>query len=259
MTTPPEGGILQHYAGCLYPRKCFPFHEATYATDIVKRYCMTLILSLAQKEMILPMIGFILTPWKFKRRVIALAVGKAAAFSDNILSAVFLKPEYYCRFSKAVRTMTEEFLTQLGVPAEDSLSAAKALATVLEYDDAYRYRIEDVLSEFTFYDFYFRPSASLKKAREIIAKRDHQVGWKFAAFIRIARIALLSSRVRKAMRAALNSVAQKFHHLQMDKADRYHSMLREGYDYGGMTTEQRIAWWIEAHGGNPPDQQEITA
>jgi len=35
--TPEEGGVLSYELGGKYPRKAFPFHEAVYAVDTIKR------------------------------------------------------------------------------------------------------------------------------------------------------------------------------------------------------------------------------
>ena len=60
------GGILIHYEGCKYPKKGWPTQDGTWANNIVKRQTIALATMLKNKGVLLPAVGFMITPWKYR-------------------------------------------------------------------------------------------------------------------------------------------------------------------------------------------------
>lgn len=252
-----EGGVFQKFKGCKYLRKGFPFDEASYACDIVKKYTMNFIGTLAEPELILSYLAFLILPWKMKCRIINRALMRYTKFANSILAPIYLKPDYVGHFSRNIFVLCSQFLIGIGISPVKAQRTAKVLATLLENDDAYRYRIEDILSEVTKEELQFSPMRAFKKIAGIIEVRDKQVAHKFLGMLKLMRFFFLSFHVRKAWKKALENT--NYSMLQMDDADRYHTLLRGGYDYGGLNEDERKKKWWDIHDGDCPPQVEVTA
>ncbi len=242
---PPDGGIFVKYQGCLEMKKGFPFPKATWAMDLVKKYLMNFVMTFNNAGLIPAMLVFALTPWYFKKRIIKNAVKRFCNFGDYAMETIYLKPQYTTATTKQIRLLLSEFWTSLGFKRKDGEQLGRVFSTLIEYDDAYRYRIQDILSTTTEYKLIKRPIREVSKLLRVSTKRDQQVSHKFRWVGTILTVALLSPKIRKAFRAALGAV--NFKDMQMAPCDIYHSMLREGYDYGGLTEQERIDKWIDIH------------
>lgn len=273
VSAPPEGGIFRHHKDCKYPAKGLPFFEAIMAMDLVKKYTMSVVYPLASKDMILPLLAFALIRRKKKLRMGQLILERYAIFANHCFRGVYLKPRYYGRCPKAIRQFVAVFLREIGINEENSVelkelgmkklgnhidlaeNIGKVVASFIEYDDAYRYRLEDALSEFTKEEIYKNPRKAMKKFAQIFRERDKQVGFKFISFAKLFGLAFLFPSIKRAFRKALDSI--DFADLQLDDADRYYCHLRTGYNFFGLTDQERIDKWYEIHDGNIPDQIEI--
>lgn len=250
-----DKGIMLHFHGCLHPRKGFPFPEATYAMDTVKAYTMSLVMSIARKEMILPAMGFFILPWKKKLAFIQNAISLYTKFGHRVLSPVYLKPQYTTPTTRAVKHIVRTFLENLGIDAGTAIECGKVFSTLIEYDNAYRWRIQDIFSEFEKKEFVDNPGKALKKVMNLVKERDQQIAHKINAYGNLLRIGLfLSKKVRAAFKEAI--LTSDFEQLQADEADKYHSLLTEGYNFQGLSIDDRIEKWFKIHNGNCPPQVE---
>ena len=242
---PAEGGIYRYYKGLRYPIKGFPFNEAINAIDLVKAYTMTLVHSLAQKELKWSILGFAVLRWKNKVKVLQNILDRYVVFADRVFNhvkftdklegTIYLKYKYYSKFSKALWFVVAEFLRQIGIEYNTSERVGEIVATLFEYDDAYRYRVEDLLSNTTKYEFRYHSRRELKRLAEINEERETNKGVakKFNDGIKILRLALLLPKVKIAFRWCLFS--SPFNDLQYDKADEYHVLQYAGYNFLGKT------------------------
>jgi len=112
---PPEGGIYVYYRGLPYPKKGFPYPEAIWMNDVLKKNLRLVLDTFGQKGMVLAGIGFILTPWKIKMRVAEKFIQGFASISQWLMSSHYLKEERHSPAAREVRVFVRVFLTRLGV------------------------------------------------------------------------------------------------------------------------------------------------
>lgn len=252
VVAPAQGGILRYYKDCKYPVKNFPFFEAMYAMDVVKKYTMTFINTFAMKEMILPMLGYVILPNKYKLRIITTALESYQKIADYSMKGIYLKKRYYDTCSLAIWEFAKMFITSFGIKEELANGIGKILATLIYYDDAYRYRFEDAMTDFNQDEWVKNPRKALLKFAKIFEQRDKQVGFKFLSIVKICRFIFIVPSIKKAFIQAM--VLTKFSDFQLDEGDTYHCYLRTGYDFFGLTDEERISLWHHIHGQNIPEQ-----
>ena len=247
-------GQFTEFVGVKYPKKGFPFPEAIYAINQVKRNTMMLLLSLVRKELILSYIGFALIRFKKKISFIENILEQYNRNNDYLLQNVYVKYEYMTPCARALRSFIEDFLIGIGIKKETSQLTAKIFSHMVEYDDAYRYRIQDIFSVVTEEEFYSHPSQAIELMVDTIAKRDlnqHNVVPRFKAIGRLMRFSLLHPRVRSAFYSTSEWLV--FKNLQMDEADRYHCLIRIDYNFEGRPYEERLKEYLEIHkDGLPP-------
>lgn len=253
----PSGTICRVYRGCLHPEKGFPDPDFVYACGIVKKYLMSVVMTLAMREMALPILAFAVLPWKRKMRVVENALVRFDAFSFPLLEDGFMRHEYLTPCAKEAKTFVTAFFKSLGMSWELSASTGKAFSSLIEYDDAYRYRIQDIACEFSKEEIMRDPRAAIRKAAGIVMRRDSMVPEKFMAFAKLIELALLHPRIKSAFLKAME--ATWFDQVKADEADKYFCMLKGGYAYGGMSEPDRLAKWEEVHAecGLPPLREVI--
>lgn len=249
---PPEGGIYVYYKGLPYPKKGFPYPEAIQANDIMKKNIVMMIDIFGRKEMILPIIGFILTPWKFKARVIANAIKRFSSISDWLMSSHRLKEERHSPVVRELYKFTRKFIQNLGIDYGEMV--ARIVASIIEYDDAYRLRLEDILSETNVFKLWKNPSREISRLALILQDRElSHAKDTFKKFSRMIYLILLVPKIRRAFRNAFIGI--DFKKMQLDEADRYHVLLRADYNFMGKTFDERKAMFMDFHkdGKYPPE------
>lgn len=252
------GGMFLYFKGVKYPKKGFPFPEALHAINIVKRQMMMLINTVARKEMVLPAVGIVVIPFKKKVALLEHTLANFNRSNDYILANVYLKEVYMTPCARELRKFLSFFLYNLGISFDTSRTTAKIFSTLVEYDDAYRYRIQDLMKEITKEEIIEYPRDAIAKLLKLFSERDKNgevVIKKFNNVGKLLSIALLSRKVRKAFTTALESV--EFKDMQMDEADMYHCLTRDDYNFGGKTIEYRLGIYEEEHQGNYPPMVEM--
>ena len=248
-------GSRLYFKGMKFPIKGWPYKEATFVCNIVKRQTMMVALSLANKNILLPAIGFLCTPFKRKVNLIENFLIHYNRNADYLLHDVFLEEKYMVETSSEIRKFIRNFLTQLGIKSEISEKTAEIFSTLIEYDDAYRYRLEDLLSETSKELMIRQPAKEIKKIIRIHTEREiihPQVPAKFKSFAYIISFMMWN---RKVQGAFIYSLKQSyFKNFQLDEADIYHTLLRTDYNVAGKSYEERKAIYDEYHkdGNYPP-------
>lgn len=241
---PPEGGIYLYYKGLPYPKKGFPFPEAVWHNDMAKRMTLTFLRAIGTKDMLLPMASFALLPWKIKMRVISTALQNWSRTGDWILRNNYLLPERYSKPVQVIRKALKVFLEDLGFGSGKNLvnieEVVNIISTIIEYDDAYRYRLEDLASEAVYSALLHSPVTELRRLAKIYAQREKtHANESVASIMRIATLILLHPKIRKAFKKSILSVDVEWKDLCLDQADKYHVLLRDDYNFGGFSIEER--------------------
>lgn len=246
---PEEGGIYVYFRGMPYPKKGFPIPEAVYANDLFKKYILSAIKAFSGWEMIPSFIVFALLPWRLKMRTINRALNSYAGIAGYLLMGWTLTEKRYSNPARTLRKIAKNFLLVLGANPETAEALSKAVATMLEYDDAYRYRVQDMASETRQMKLAIYPVTELRRLIKLYMAREktHATGT-LGAVMKIASIALLHPKVRRAWKVALTHItAEEFKWLQLDNADRYHVLIRGDYDFLGRTFDERCELYKDVH------------
>lgn len=141
------------------------------------------------------------------------------------------------------------FLTEYGIDRDVAESFAEVFATLIEYDNAYRYRIEDLTSE-TYKEKLLRsPIKEVQRLVLIHKDREPSHGGmtqeKVAVLGKLLSYVLLIPSIRRAFKKAL--LASDFARFQLDDADRYHTLLWSDYNFTGKSIDERIEIYKEIH------------
>lgn len=254
---PETGGIFLYFRGCKYPAKGFPNPEAAHVNNIMKRVTMFFIMSLINPSSLGAIIGFALTPWKWKKKTIANFLYNYNRFADSIMVPYYLKDIRLSNTTREILKFVQNFLIALGFDQELAYRTGRVFAHQIEYDDAYRYRLVDVLSETSKAALLDNPQREFKKLARIFQERDDAyTGSKFIKFISLISYLLYLPKFEKAFNAALHYSA--FENLQYDDIDSYFVTLRADYKFKGKPIEDRLKEWSDIHEGKIPPQMEVT-
>jgi hypothetical protein len=256
---PLSGGIYAYFAGFKYPKKGFPTPDASHANDIVKRYMMSLVNVLGSKSMTVPAIAFAILPWRLKLKIASNALEQWNRFTEYIYAPFYLKELRMTACTRELWRFGTTFLLQIGIPQGIARRAAQSFATMIEYDDAYRYRVQDLASEMSEQELVSAPIKAIGKMLRIYRSREQ---WdyprrKFEAAFRLLRLALIHPKIRRAWRRAweVNGIGL----MKMDTADAYHTLVWDQYNFGGRTHVERLALYDQHHPNKSyPPLVEIT-
>lgn len=240
---PPEGGMYARYEGLLHPYKGHPWAEAVEANNKLKRATLALVKPFAHKVMVLPAIAFALTPQKWKISFLEGWLWEYWRQFEEIMvngqHCYVLLEERYNNFSRALWKLIYHFLMGIGITEQTAYNTGKIIATMFEWDDAYRLPAEDAFSETTLEEMLSNPRKEILRIVNILAQRSNvHMGARFNSFAQIIAAAMLIPKVNKSFKAALKKI--KFEFLQLDEIDYYHVLGRNDYQYLGRSIEDRI-------------------
>lgn len=223
-------GIHVFLEGFKYPIKGMATQESLWAIDTLKNTTLAL-LPIAPLALMFPR--------RFLRAYNQFAFGTIGRY--------ILKPEYRTPFTQEIYLLIKRFLTGLGLEGDPRASGidknlaevtAQSLAHIFEYDNAYRFRLQDLFSETSREMLMRSPIATLTSLIGISKQRDSAtVSQKMDRFGTIICMALFIPRIR---RAFIDAIAQSdFPKLQLDVEDKYWLCMRKDYNFMGMNYEQR--------------------
>jgi len=246
---PEEGGIYKYYHGCLYPEKGLPFPQAIYACNLSKRFLIETIKLFAHSKKL--MIAGLFSLEEIIKSINDAAEKNLAPFYYN-----GEYPRYYAKPCKEIKTFVETFLQALKVSRLQSERFAKNLITLIEQDNAYKYRIQDLAGVTTKEELMGDFIGEMKYIFDVYLSRefpnrpegtevDKNMADKFGSILHLADVAWILPRFRKAIRKGLSAV--NWENLVMDEGDEYHTALWIDYNYQGKSFEERKAWFISLH------------
>ncbi|MEK6880050.1 MAG: hypothetical protein AABY22_10600, partial [Nanoarchaeota archaeon] len=236
-----DDGIFVYHKELLFPKKGFPYPAACQANNIVKRAFTGAIRAFAKNPL---MVVFLL-----RTKTLEKFLNEFCSFAEITLSPYFWKPQYYSKTSKEINKFIKVFLKEIGVKCE---SLGKIVAHFFEFDDAYMFRLQDIMNETT-------KEALANLAKEILRlfgifnERESRASMKekTAGIALLIRLALFIPRFRRAFKKAL--AESQFTNFQMDILDKY-QVLRwdNSYKFLGRTQEDRVGEFLNMHKGVLP-------
>ena len=200
-------GIKLFMRGVPYARKGFPTPEAVFATNVAKRAFMMMFNPLM-------LIGWKKNKERFER---------CASWS---MSRFYLKPQNLCPTAREL----------IKLPFGET---AKIMAHIFEYDDAYRYRLQDVMSELNKENLFKNPRKELSRLVDLLIVRDTAQNMRDKFKTVKLFLWLLVPFKRKFLKSIKDLDLDK---MKFDEDDRYWVLLRnDEYLFFGENKEQRGA------------------
>lgn len=252
---PEEGGILAYHIGVPYPEKGFPDDYATYALNGLKRMTIGPLRALMTKDNWRQGLAFFLTPKKAKIR----AIGRfMQAYSEGAMWWVgphVWDVKYMSTFGREFYAFLMNVCVAYGISPTICTLFCHIIAYMVDYDNSYRLRVQDLFSETTKAKLMGNLRGEIKRLFLLYQQRQpNGVGGamhdKFRAVATMLSFLTFVPGFKKAIITALEK--SNFVNFQYDESDRYHILLREDYDHMGYTAAQREQQYVAIHRGKFP-------
>jgi len=180
-------------------------------------------------------------------------------FADKCLGQWYLSENYYCSTSREIWVFINSFLLRQGFGPSLSNKTAEIIATLFEYDDAYRYRLNDLMSE-TSKEMMIRDfPKEIKRLLEIDRRRERtkDVNNKFKNIYWLLMFLWLIPKVKRAIIKGLESVDWKG--WQLTDSEIFYTLNWADYDVQGKKWEERQLYYEAIfRGKKKPKQVQIT-
>lgn len=250
--TPEEGGTFMKFHGCPYLFKGFPLNEVIESMGLAKALLSFLPREIISKSFIFSSMVALLFLFNRKRFYYYLNLYFGMIYDRAVVRAGMLPERYNAPTIEIKRAFYVALKNEFGVfdkPLRDYYAAeikgnTKLLKAVfyaktiefmcffLEIDSAYRLRVQDVLGH---------RHKDIKGLFDILIKRE-----KDEALIRnwksLSRIILLFIKINSQSRRIIDNFLLQIDidEVKLDEADWYFSLRRKGYDFRGISLEERL-------------------
>lgn len=247
---PEAGGLRVYHEGHLQPTKGFVFPEAMQAINSVKAIVLSY-LQIAKIWMMWPTVALIvIVPWKWKIKTLNTVIEKSIRSLQFLVNPYLLKEQYYTEVTREFRRLITSILLSIGITENSTYVVADIVGAIIEYDNAYRYRLQDIMSEGRQGHMIDNPRKELQRIIEIGEDREKTIKGKYRLAYQCIGILLLSKRIKKVVSHAFAKA--NYHDFKLDEIDRYHTLLRNDYDFEGKTFEDRRDEYVKQHKGVYP-------
>jgi len=234
-----DTGILVYYEGAEYPKKGGAEVEAMFAINIMKKVIVHPTRLILNWEFYPSVLLFLLKTRRGKAKFLNKVLNVYNEISRHAISGVLIKRCYMTPTGKSIDMLTYKTLINLGVDEKIANEFARYFACLLEFDDAYRYRFQDAMSEVNEEDLKKNPAKEFIRVLKIYQSRDwDNISAKMAILEPAIKILFKFKWFTKAFMSALQEIDIK--NMQMDVADTYWTDLRSDYKYRGKTYEERV-------------------
>jgi len=220
-----------------YPEKGLMPAEDIWHYNIAKKI---IIEPLKLYKLFLPLVFiFALLPYSRKLTVMNKLTTSLNVLLYRAVSASLLKDEYLTPMAQELKSILITILVDMGIKESELL--ATLLANIINADNAYRYRLQDLFNETDKNRLLDNPRKEIKRLMLVNRKREVQhkvsVSNKFKLFAMVISFALLHPRIKRAFRKGI--LMSKYKNLLPDDGDWFWMCLRPGYDYFGLSLQER--------------------
>jgi hypothetical protein len=229
--------------GAEFARRTFITNKTLFATNQVKSVFIESIKTILEPQYILG--TFISISSKKTRQRL---VDRFNRISFRILSPEIFKDIHRTSFGRELQYAIFEFTRHL-VSEESADRFAEIVSTIIENDDAYRYRIMDILSMTT--NEKLRNPKELSRLFDIFFERNNGVYWSEKIKKMVKLIRYLAIFYKKSYISAVESI--NLDNFKLVDEDIYWCTFKSDYNFMGMKWEDRKKY-AEAKGWKFPNK-----
>lgn len=231
---PEKGGVLTYMGGHEHPYKGFPFFEMVDKIDTIKKIQRATLSSLyhsLKKRNKLTLVPLILVPWLFGDIV------KAYIQTFHRLIMRFkIKNERYCDAMRELnRAFSIEFYGESDESKEMRLQIRDIMCMFLEFDNAYRFRFQDVIVEIDRDQLKKNPAKEIVRLLELMSSREKtqevKDTWKLVRYF-LPLYLRFNKSLKKSVIAVL--VGLDLEKVKLSIEDRHYCEKRKDYQFGFM-------------------------
>lgn len=248
------GNFVYYKGDNIPPSRTVAVPQQMAAIDSVKRFFIQVIGFFYSKEarFMFISLGFVFLFSK-KRRVNLLnsLCERFQRISHVTLVAFYMQDDYYSAPVKEVRKFAETILTRLGVTKENAYQTSEIIGCMFEYDNAYRWRLQDMLTECNPLTLYRDFPGETKRILALEAEREEigpnpDVPDKFKKAVAFLTILWKIPWCRRIIREAISGIY--WENIILNHMDIYHSYLYASYNVQGKKWNERIDELKKIHG-----------
>jgi len=253
---PKSGGIFTYYLKNLYPEKGVKVPVPSHAVAIAKRNMLGFLsLPTGSKWIVLPILGFVLMPWKAKIKTIGALLIRIIESTDKILQRFYLHKRFYSVPMRELRTLIYLFLKNLGFSQTICSRLSEILIMFPQFDDQYRYRIQDIFSVSDKKRMLDNPKKELLYLWKTYSQRELGDASKLGSIAKIMNIILWMPKIKKAfIKAVKHTDIDK---IKLDEADMYFTLCMGKYNFMGADLITRKKTYFTLHNGQIPPWMEL--
>ena len=238
---PPEGGVLTYMGGQEYPYRGFPYFEFVEKIDALKKI-NTFIVSgvyhaLKKRNKIFLFFEFLLLAPIIRN------VFWAYIFSYwRIVDRFKLKTE---RYSKAIRELYRCFSVE-GEKESEQIKDLRLMlrdweCMILEFDNAYRFRLQDISEEIDKESLKKNPVHELQRLLDILIERENTVEQKDKWRLFKKFVSYYLRFDRKLLRCVVNIITNlNIEEFKLQVEDKHYCKPRKDYSFGFSLREQKV-------------------
>ena len=240
---PLEGGMYSYYHGYPFPFPGHIFPQAAEANNMMKKFTLCGLYTVTTKEAVPSFLAFFLLPFKWKVKWFEKILWNYCRMGDYIYRQYYPKKQYYNHFSREFWDLIELFLRNIGISKDVSHRTGRIIASLFEWDDAYRFRLQDIFTECNKENLLNSPIKEIKRLINLYVSREahkgeYSVSGKFVAGATFLTYALLIPKIRKAFKRTIEQI--DFKKLSLDEADRFWALSRGDYNFEGRPFNDRF-------------------
>lgn len=245
-------GCFVYYYGLDIPSKTVAPVEAINAVNGVKSLVINALRIFASKEARLPLVGLLFIGKKSRGILLNNICSRFNNIADKSLMPFYLNDGYYCGLARELRVFARTFLVELGVEDEAADKSAEILGLMFEYDNAYRWRVQDLLTESSIelltnnLPQEIQRLISIEQSRENLEVND--VTDKFRNGGKLIKYAWWIPSIKKQLIKALKTM--NLESCKLEKEDIYHTLLYGDYNVQGKKIEERVKILESIHGSD---------
>lgn len=226
-----SGPILLKIKDGMFPLKSYPSAETIWSINIIKSIIVDSLKIFIRWQFVLGLLIF------FSNKALNEILVSFNRVSLKVISPYILKDKHLTFFSRELHFLLFTILFHSGIKEETADTTATILIHLIEYDNAYRYRLQDLFSETTKEQLQ-NPIKEIPRLIQINKERDFQVTEKIQKLGKLLTLILRIPKFNKAYQIALKDITLA--KLSFQEDDIYWVCFKTDYKWLGMTNDERM-------------------